>query len=374
MRKGPSLTLGIEEEYQIIDPDSRELESYITEILKGDQLVMEEVKPELHQSMVEIGTKVCRSPAEARAELVRLRGAVMQLAGRNGLTIAAAGTHPFSSWLTQEITPLERYMGVKQDLADLAQQLLIFGTHVHVGIEDRDFLVDAMNVARYFVPHVLCLSTSSPFWMGRNTGLKSYRSVIFRNFPRTGIPPVLTSWSEYQILLESLVRTNCIPDGSKIWWDVRPNHSYPTLEFRICDVCTRVDEAVCVAAILQALVAKLWKLRCDNMTFRVYPLTMIEENKWRAVRYGTSGKLIDFGKEEELPARTLIRELIEWFIDDVVDDLGSRREVEYAFRILDEGTSADRQLATYERTGDLKAVVDQLIRETAEGVLRGAPA
>ena len=374
MRKGPSLTLGIEEEYQIIDPDSRELESYITEILKGDHLVMEEVKPELHQSMVEIGTRVCRSPAEARAELVRLRGAVMQLAGRNGLTIAAAGTHPFSSWLTQEITPLERYMGVKQDLADLAQQLLIFGTHVHVGIEDRDFLVDAMNVARYFVPHVLCLSTSSPFWMGRNTGLKSYRSVIFRNFPRTGIPPVLTSWSEYQILLESLVRTNCIPDGSKIWWDVRPNHSYPTLEFRICDVCTRVDEAVCVAAILQALVAKLWKLRCDNMTFRVYPLTMIEENKWRAVRYGTSGKLIDFGKEEELPARTLIRELIEWFIDDVVDDLGSRREVEYAFRILDEGTSADRQLATYERTGDLKAVVDQLIRETAEGVLRGAPA
>jgi carboxylate-amine ligase len=374
MRKGPSLTLGIEEEYQIIDPDSRELESYITEILKGDHLVMEEVKPELHQSMVEIGTRVCRSPAEVRAELLRLRGAVMQLAGRNGLTIAAAGTHPFSSWITQEITPLERYMGVKQDLADLAQQLLIFGTHVHIGIEDREFLIDAMNVARYFVPHVLCLSTSSPFWMGRNTGLKSYRSVIFRNFPRTGIPPVLTSWSEYETLLESLVRTNCIPNGSKIWWDVRPNHSYPTLEFRICDVCTRVDEAVCVAAILQALVAKLWKLRCDNLTFRVYPLTMIEENKWRAVRYGTSGKLIDFGKEEELPARTLIRELIEWFIDDVVDDLGSRREVEYAFRILDEGTSADRQLATFERTGDLKAVVDQLIRETAEGVLLGAPA
>ena len=374
MRKGPSLTLGIEEEYQIIDPETRELKSYITEILKGDHLVMEEVKPELHQSMVEIGTRVCRSPSEVRAELVRLRGAVMQLAGRNGLTIAAAGTHPFSSWITQEITPLERYMGVKQDLADLAQQLLIFGTHVHIGIEDRDFLIDAMNVARYFVPHVLCLSTSSPFWMGRNTGLKSYRSVIFRNFPRTGIPPVLGSWTEYETLLESLVRTNCIPNGSKIWWDARPNHSYPPLEFRICDVCTRVDEAVCVAAILQAIVAKLWKLRCDNITFRVYPLTMIEENKWRAVRYGTSGKLIDFGKEEELPARTLIRELIEWFIDDVVDDLGSRREVEYAFRILDEGTSADRQLATYDQTADLKAVVDRLIRETAEGVAVGVTA
>jgi glutamate---cysteine ligase / carboxylate-amine ligase len=372
--KAPSLTLGVEEEYQIIDPVTRELRSYITEILAGDHLTLEEVKPELHQSMVEIGTKVCRTPAEVREELVRLRRAVMGLAGKNGLKIAAAGTHPFSSWLTQEITPLERYMGVKQDLQDLAQQLLIFGTHVHIGIEDRDFLVDAMNVARYMVPHVLCLSTSSPFWMGRATGLKSYRSVIFRNFPRTGIPPILNSWGEYSELLESLTKTRSVPDGSKIWWDLRPNWSYPTLEFRICDVCTRVDEAVCIAAILQAIIAKLWKLRRDNMTFRVYPATLIEENKWRAVRYGLDGNLIDFGKARELPARDLIRELLEWFIDDVVDELGTRKQVEYAFTIMSGGTSADRQIATFKRTGDLKDVVDQLIRETAEGVLdEGAP-
>jgi carboxylate-amine ligase len=367
--KPPSLTLGIEEEYQIIDPVTRELRSYITEILSGDHLVLEEVKPELHQSMVEIGTRVCCSPAEVRAELVRLRGAVMELAGRSGLAIAAAGTHPFSSWLTQEITPLERYMGVRQDLADLAQQLLIFGTHVHIGIEDRDFLIDAMNVARYFVPHVLTLSTSSPFWMGRDTGLKSYRSIIFRNFPRTGIPPTLDSWNDYARLVDTMVRTGCVPDGSKVWWDVRPNHSYPTLEFRVCDVCTRVEEAVCVAAILQAIIAKLWKLRRDNMTFRLYPLALIEENKWRAVRYGLDGRLIDLGKEQELPARTLVRELIQWFVDDVVDDLGSRREVEYAFKILDQGTSADRQLARFQQTGDLKAVVDALIAETKEGVV-----
>jgi carboxylate-amine ligase len=367
--KAPSLTLGVEEEYQIIDPETRELRSYITEILAGDHLMLEEVKPELHQSMVEIGTKVCRTPADVRAELVRLRGAVMQLAGRNGLKIAAAGTHPFSSWLTQEITPLERYLGVKQDLQDLAQQLLIFGTHVHIGIEDRDFLIDAMNVARYMVPHVLCLSTSSPFWMGRTTGLKSYRSVIFRNFPRTGIPPILNSWNDYSELLESLMKTGSVPNGSKIWWDLRPNWSYPTLEFRICDVCTRVDEAVCIAAILQAIIAKLWKLRRDNMTFRIYPGTLIEENKWRAVRYGLDGNLIDFGQARELPARELIRELLEWFIADVVDELGTRKEVEYAFKIMDEGTSADRQLATFKRTGDLKDVVDQLIRETAEGVV-----
>jgi glutamate---cysteine ligase / carboxylate-amine ligase len=366
--KAPSLTLGIEEEYQIIDPSTRELRSYITEILKGDHIILEEIKPELHQSMVEIGSKVCRTPSDVRNELIRLRGGVMDLAAKNGLAIVAAGTHPFSSWITQEITPLERYMGVKADLADLAQQLLIFGTHIHVGIEDKEFMIDAMNVARYLLPHVLCLSTSSPFWMGRRTGLKSYRSIIFRNFPRTGIPPIMRSYGDYDELLQSLVRTRSIPDGSKIWWDVRPHHTYPTLEFRVCDVCTRVEEAVCCAAILQAVVAKLWKLRRDNMTYRIYPSAMIEENKWRAVRFGLDGKLIDFGKEQEQPARELIRELIEWFIDDVVDELGSRREVEYAFKILREGTSADRQLATYDETGDLKAVVDRLIGETAEGV------
>jgi carboxylate-amine ligase len=364
----PSLTLGIEEEYQIIDPATRELKSYITEILAGDHMILDEVKPELHQSMVEIGSKVCRTPSELRSELVRLRGLVMDLAARSDLVIAAAGTHPFSSWMTQEITPLERYAGVKEDLQDLAQQLLIFGTHIHVGIEDKDFLIDAMNVARYLLPHVLCLSTSSPFWQARRTGLKSYRSIVFRNFPRTGVPPIMRSYGDYDELLDSLVKTRCVPDGSKIWWDVRPHHAYPTLEFRVCDVCTRVDEAVCIAAILQAIIAKIWKLRRDNLTFRVYPTAMIEENKWRAVRFGLDGKLIDFGKEQELPARELISEMLQWFVDDVVDELGSRREVEYAFEIMRNGTSADRQLAVFDRTHDLKAVVDNVIAETAEGV------
>jgi glutamate---cysteine ligase / carboxylate-amine ligase len=366
--KAPSLTLGIEEEYQIIDPESRELKSYITEILSGDSMILDEVKPELHQSMVEIGSKVCRSPQELRAELVRLRGMVMDLAGRNGLAIAAAGTHPFSCWTKQEITPLERYMGVRQDLQDLAQQLLIFGTHIHVGIEDQDFLIEAMNVSRYLLPHVLALSTSSPFWQARRTGLKSYRSIVFRNFPRTGIPPIMRSYADYEELLGSLVATKCVPNGSKIWWDARPHHAYPTLEFRVCDVCTRVEEAVCIAAILQAIVAKIWKLRRDNLTFRLYPPALIEENKWRAVRFGLEGNMIDFGKEQELPARELVTEMLEWFVDDVVDELGSRREVEYAFEIMRGGTSAERQLATYDRTGDLRSVVDRVISETAEGV------
>ncbi len=366
----PSFSLGIEEEYQIIDPVTGELKSYITEMLDAGKLILkEQVKAELHQSIVEVGTKVCRTPAEVRAEIVRLRRGVMELAARNGLKIAAAGTHPFSSWATQDITPFERYLGVKEDMQMLAQQLLIFGTHVHVGIEDHEFLIDAMNVVRYLLPHVLCLSTSSPFWVGQDTGLKSYRSIVFRNFPRTGIPPRFESYADFQHYVEVMVKTNSIPDGSKVWFDVRPNHNYPTLEFRICDVCTRVDEAVCIAAIFQALIYKLWKLRRDNMTFRQYPSALLEENKWRAVRYGLDGKLIDFGKQEEKPARDLIREMLEWFLGDVLDELGSRQEVEYAYRILDEGSSADRQLATFRRTGSLKAVVDQLISETEEEVL-----
>ena len=372
MMKPPSLTLGIEEEYQIIDPETRELRSYITEILDHDHLILGEIKPELHQSIVEVGSPVCQTPGELSQELKRLRRMVMDLAGRKGLKVVAAGTHPFSSWMTQEITPLERYLGVKQDMQDLAQQLLIFGTHVHVGIEDREFMIDAMNVARYFLPHLLCLCSSSPFWMGRTTGLKSYRSVIFRNFPRTGVPRVMRDWREFESLQSTLVDTGCIPDGSKIYWDVRPHHKFPTLEFRFLDVCTRVDEAVCVAALLQAIVLKLWKLRRDNMTFRVYAHDLIEENKWRAVRYGFDGKLIDFGKKEECPARDLIREMLEWFLDDVVDELGSRSAIEYAFRIMDEGSSADRQLAVYQQTGSLHAVVDHLIAETEEGVFPAA--
>ncbi|MBI3732258.1 MAG: carboxylate-amine ligase, partial [Chloroflexi bacterium] len=207
------------------------------------------------------------------------------------------------------------------------------------------------------------------FWMGRETGLKSYRSVIFRNFPRTGIPREFHSHADFQQFVDTLVKTNSIPDATKIWWDARPNPKYPTLEFRICDVCTRVDEAVCIAALFQALVYKLWKLRRDNITFRIYPAALIEENKWRAVRYGLDGKLIDFGKQQELPARELIHELIDWFLGDVIDELGSRKEIAYAYQIMDGGTSADRQLAAFKRSGSMKAVVNQLIAETEEGVV-----
>jgi glutamate---cysteine ligase / carboxylate-amine ligase len=368
--KPPSLTIGIEEEYQIIDPETRELRPVDAEAFDRDRMTLRgHVKPELHQSILEVDTDVCRTPEEARADLLQLRRSVIEQAARRGLAVASAGTHPFTQWMTQEITPLERYAATHREMRDMARQMLIFGTHVHIGIEDRDFLVDAMNVARYFIPHVLALTTSSPFWMGRNTGLKSYRSILFRNFPRTGIPPIFRSAGEFQYLMDTLTKTGCVADGTKIWWDIRPNAKYPTLEFRMCDACTRVDEAVCVAAILQALIHKLWKLRRDNLTFRVYATALLEENKWRACRDGLAGNLIDLGKQAEQPTAECVREFLEWFLADAVAELGTKQYVDYAYRILSEGTSADRQAAVFERTGSLHAVVDHLIAETAETVL-----
>ena len=368
--KAPSFNIGIEEEYQIIDPETGELRSYITQFLEDAQtmkLMELELKPELHQSIVEVGTRVCATPAEARQELIRLRSGVIQLAHRNGLKIASAGTHPFSHWRTQAITPMERYTTVRSDMAQLAQQLLIFGTHIHIGIEDREFMIDCMKVARYFVPHVLCLSTSSPFWLGEDTGLKSYRSVVFSNFPRTGIPDLFESVEEFDGYVNLLIKTGCIDNAKKIWWDIRLHPHFHTLEFRVCDIPMRVDETICLAAIMQAVIAKLYKLHRQNMGFRTYRARLINENRWRASRYGINGKMIDFGKQEEVPTRDLIAELLE-FIDDVVDDLGSREEIDYVNQILRQGTGADRQVEVYNRTKDLKAVVDYIISETHHGL------
>ncbi|HYF63390.1 MAG TPA: carboxylate-amine ligase [Herpetosiphonaceae bacterium] len=366
-------TIGIEEEYQIIDPETRELKSYITQIIDEGQLVLrEQMKPEMHQSIVEVGTHVCRTTGEARAEILRLRGAIGSLAASKGLRIAASGTHPFSSWQKQDITPHERYFGVVKEMQEAARRLLIFGMHVHVGMPDNETCVEIMNVARYFMPHLLCLSTSSPFWMGRNTGFQSYRSIIFTNFPRTGIPDVYGSYSEFEQYVNLLIQTKSIDNGKKIWWDLRPHPMFGTLEVRVCDIATKVDEAMMLAAFIQAIFVKIHTLFRSNQTFRIYNRSLINENKWRAARYGLEGNLIDFGKREEFPARDLMLELRE-FVEDVVDDLGSRSEVDYIHTVLKEGTSAERQLRTYAETGDLKDVVDQLVRETMEGVPMDTP-
>jgi len=361
-------TIGIEEEYQIIHPDTRELTSYIQEFLDAGRVILkDQIKPEFLQSQVEVGSRVCNDIRDVRREIVRLRREVCRMAEAKGLRVAAAGTHPFTSWTTQEITSGERYTKHAESMADVARQMLVFGMHVHIGIDDPDVMIDVMNQSRYFLPHLLALSTSSPFWQGRETGLKSYRTIILNDLPRAGIPPSFGSRAEYASFVDTLVRTRCIDEPTKIWWDIRPNPKFPTLEFRFADICTRVDEAVCIAALLLALVAKLIKLREANVTWREYRRNLIAENKWRAVRYGISGKLIDFGKRQEFPMRDLLMELLA-LVEDTVDEHGLSDEVGYVNTILDGGASADRQLAVYHQGHDLRAVVDHVIAETQEGL------
>ncbi|GIU83029.1 MAG: carboxylate-amine ligase [Acidobacteria bacterium] len=361
-------TLGIEEEFQIVDPKTRELKSHVSEILEEGKLILgEKVKPEMIQSTIEVGTGVCRNIKEAREDITKLRCIVSALARKKGLEIVAASTHPFSKWSDQKIYEHDRYKLLVDEMQMVARSLLIFGLHVHVGVEDRERQIHIMNAARYFLPHLLALSTSSPFWLGFNTGLKSYRSEVFKKFPRTDIPDHFDSYQSFQRYVDLLIKMNCIDNGKKIWWDVRPHPIFPTLEFRICDIPTRVDDTIAIAALIQAIVAKLNKLIDQNLGFRLYRRMLIQENKWRAVRYGLDGKLLDLGKQKEVPVKDLIRELID-FVDDVVDDLGSRDEINHIYTILERGTSADEQLRVYEETGDLNAVVDMLIKNTMENV------
>ena len=381
----PPLTLGIEEEYQLIDPISRDLTGRAAELIAQSKLYAEpfELKHEFMRSQVEIGSEVCENVTDLRKDLRRLRRATCQVAVEQGVAIAAASTHPFADWRSQQITDADRYKELLTDLQGVARQLLIFGMHVHVGFGHhqhpilRDVLIEVMNQARYFIPYLLALSTSSPFWQGENTGLKSYRNILFEMWPRTGIPPTFSSWDEYKTYEKRLGEVGSFGDRdrvAKIWWDIRPHHKFDTLEFRIADICTTIDEAVCLAALFQAICAKLVKLHFQNMSWRSYRNMYINENKWRAVRYGISNTLIDFGRIEERPFSHFAQELL-LFIDDVVDELESRREVEYIHTILKTGTSADRQLRVYaehggedNKTAALIAVVDHLIAETKLGI------
>ncbi|HVH62635.1 MAG TPA: carboxylate-amine ligase [Candidatus Dormibacteraeota bacterium] len=367
------LTIGIEEEFQIVDQEGH-LRSHIDTLLEqATPALGEQVKAEMMQSVVEIGTTICKNVEEARGEIARLRGAIAAYLRPAGLRIVSCGTHPFSHWQEQHVTQMDRYKVLEEEMQDVIRNLLIFGLHVHIGIPDSDLRIEIMNEARYFLPHMLALSTSSPFWLARNTGLKSYRHVIWSAFPRTGIPPEFASWDEFENYIELLVKTGSIDNGRKIWWDMRPHAIYPTLEFRVCDAVPRIEETVMIAGLFQAICAKLIKLRRQNLGFRKYMPSLINENKWRAIRHGMDGKLIDFGKQQEVPMRDLAMELLD-FVDDVVDELGSRRAVSHVLSVLETGTSADRQLRCYQQTGHFHAVVDELASETVAGIPAEAPA
>jgi carboxylate-amine ligase len=365
----PTFTLGIEEEFQVVDPQTRELKSHIHELFaEGEKRLKDEIKREMHDAVIEVGTPICRDIAEARREITRLRREIITLTRENGLCIAAAGTHPISHWASVPITANERYDKIVYELQMLARANLIFGLHVHVAVEDPETRIQVMNATRYFLPHIFALSVNSPFWCAQNTGWKSYRAKVFERFPRTGLPDHFDRLSDYDQYVQTLIQTNCIDNPKKIWWDVRPHPFFPTLEYRICDVPMRVDETICIAALFQALTVKLYRIYKKNMGWRHYRRVLLNENKARAARFGTEGKLIDFGKGIEVPYSQLLDELLE-FVDDVVDELGSREQVYYAREIVKRGTGADRQLAAYAQKNDLRDVVDYIVSETEHGVI-----
>jgi carboxylate-amine ligase len=361
-------TLGVEEEYMVVDPLSRELTSHDQKIVElASSIVSDSVKAEMHQAVVEVGTGICRNVEEAYFQIRNLRKVVSEVAGSLNLRIGASGTHPFSHWSKQLITPNPRYDEIVQEMQEAARSNLIFGLHVHVGIADKNMAIHIMNTVRYFLPHVFALSTNSPFWEGRNTGFKSFRTKVFDKFPRTGIPDRFDSWDDFKNYVNLLIKTNCIDNAKKIWWDVRVHPFFDTIEFRICDVPMHVEETIAITALFQALVVKLYKLRLKNISFIMYTRALINENKWRASRYGLDGKLIDFGKQMEVDTRSLILELLD-FVDDVVDELGSRSAINYIHRILERGTGADRQLDVFKQTGSLEQVVDYILAETVAGL------
>ncbi len=361
-------TLGVEEEFMVVDPVTRELTSHDQKIVEAAQKIHEDqVKAEMHQAVVEVGTNICRNTDEARAEVTKLRKTVATLAGELGLRIGAAGTHPFSHWQHQLITDHPRYSEIVNELQEAARSNLIFGLHVHVGFQSRDVAMHIANEVRYFLPHVYALSTNSPFWESRNTGYKSFRTKVFDKFPRTGIPDHFHSIEDYDSYIRLLVKTNCIDNAKKIWWDVRVHPFFDTIEFRICDCPMLVNETMAFTAIFQALCAKLYKLRMQNLKFMTYSRALINENKWRAARYGIDGKMIDFGKEMEVNTRSLILELLD-FVDDVVDELGSRNEINYVYQILEHGTGADRQLEVYNKNQNFMDVVDYITSQTLQDV------
>ena len=368
----PAFTLGVEEEYLLVDAETGDLASNPPESLIADCVgaLGEQVTNEFLQAQVEIGTGVCADIGEARKELRRLRSGVALACGRHGLAPVAASTHPFGDWRQQDYVHKERYEGLAHDMQAVAHRLLICGMHVHVGIEDEDLRIDLMNQARYFLPHLLCLTTSSPFWQGRDTGLSSYRLTVFDALPRTGMPEPLVSWTEYQRLVEHMTSSGLLEDGSKIWWDLRPSSRFPTLEMRICDVCPDIEDALAAAALFQCILRMLYRLRAGNRRWREYPNMLIRENRWLAQRYGSRSRLVDFGRRALVPFAELIDELLGLLREDA-EALGCVAELQRARQIANRGTSAERQRAVYEASGGgdnsdeaLRAVVRALAAET----------
>lgn len=360
-------TIGIEEEYMVLDPLTRELKSHKQLIVReGEKVLKEKVKAEMHQAVVEANTDICKNIDDAWEDVANLRTTIAGIAHDAGFEIGASGTHPFSHWESQLITDHIRYSEIVNELQEAARSNLIFGLHVHIGMESREMANHIANSTRYFLPHIYALSTNSPFWEGRLTGYKSYRTKVFDKFPRTGIPETFETIEAYENFVKLLVKTRCIDNAKKVWWDLRVHPVFNTVEFRICDVPLTVRETIAIAALFQAVCAKIYKLHSQNLNFIQYSRALINENKWRASRYGIEGMMIDFGKEKEVNTKILISELLD-FVDDVTDHLGSKHIIAWIPGMMEEGTGADRQLAVYKKKGELIDVVDYIKEEFLRG-------
>jgi carboxylate-amine ligase len=376
----PQFTLGIEEEYFLVDRATRDVVDDPPPAMLADceAVLAGQVSPEFLRSQIEIGTRICTSLAEARTELRRLRGTVVEVAARHGMAPVAAATHPFARWDAQKTTERRRYADLRDDLQGVVRRLAICGLHVHIGVPDDELRIDLLNQASYFLPHLLALSTSSPFWRGDNTGLKSYRLAVFDELPRTGMPERFDSWGEYRRHVAVLTGARLIEDATKLWWDLRPSERFPTLEMRITDSCTSLEDALSIAALFRCLLRMLWRLKRENQRWRIYARMLLDENRWRAQRYGTDQGLVDFGRGAIVPYADLLEEILSLIAPDA-RHFGCEAEVTHAREIVARGTSADRQLAVFEkaaaagasRAQALSAVVDWLIGETARGLSDG---
>ena len=373
----PAFTIGIEEEYLLIDQESRDLLRDPPDRLmrECEEVLGPQVGHEFLRAQVEVGTKVSATVAEARDDLIRLRKGLRDVSERNGIAFIAASTHPFAHWAEQQVTDKARYQMLADDLQTVARRLVICGMHVHVGIEDPEMRLDLMNQVTYFLPHLLALSTSSPFWHGVETGLKSYRMSVFYSLPRTGPPVQFSSWTEYQRHVDALVGAGLIEDATRLWWDIRPSARYPTIEMRIADISTRVDDGITVAATFLSILGLLFRRRLENQRWRSYSNMLVSENTWRAQRYGVEGSLADFGKGILVPFEDLIEEIIDLVREDAIE-FGCLAEVEHARALVSEGTSADRQIAAYRAAIErgateeeaLRVVVDHLVEDTLVGL------
>ena len=373
----PSFTVGIEEEYLLVDRESRDLihEAPPTMLPACEKALEDQVTPEFLQCQIEVGTRVCSTIAEARHDLTRLRKTVASVAREHGLAMIAASTHPFAAWGAQKRTSKERYEVIEQDLQDVVRRLMISGMHVHVAVEDDDLRIDLMNQVTYILPHLLALSTSSPFWQTHDTGLKSYRIAVWDELPRTGLPAQFDSFGEFDRHVNVLKSAGLIEDGTKLWWDVRPSVRFPTLEVRICDICTRLEDTICVAALYRCWLRMLYRLRLNNQRWRRYEPMLINENRWRAQRYGIDRGLVDFGKGAIVPYAELLEEMLGLVREDA-EYFGCVAEVEHAREVLARGTSAHRQVSAYREALSrganeqeaLKSVVDMLIEDTMHGL------